>query len=252
MHRMSYDEFRVALTLRLHLPQKCILSGTVCDCKTTGTPIPLDVHGIHLTTGCHKRGNATRNHDRVKEQTVKLLAYCGLSMKVEERDAFRVFDEENGQRPDITIFNLPDHQGNYYLDVRITSPIPPNTGQLSLTQARQHFRAGNQSFREKMRAYRLATDNNLGFSPIVFETTGQMHSDTATFFANCLNHASRVRKVPSPILWKYWMSSVMCTLQRSMAMGIITRSFEVYGCRFQESSDTLPAAIRGFPSIRAA
>ena len=80
---------------------------------------------------------------------MKLLSYCGLSTKVEERNTFRVIDTDNGQRPDITIFNLPDHQGNYYLDVRVTSPIPSNTGQLSLVQARQHFRAGNQSFREK-------------------------------------------------------------------------------------------------------
>ena len=33
MHEIAYDEFRVALTLRLFHHQKCIIPGTTCDCR---------------------------------------------------------------------------------------------------------------------------------------------------------------------------------------------------------------------------
>jgi hypothetical protein len=117
MHRMANDHFRVAITLRLYLPQKCILPGTTCNCIKGKRAVQLDLQGIHLTTGCIKGGNSIHNHDRMKEQTVKILSYCGLSTKLEETNAFRGHDENNGNRPDITIFNLPDHQGKYFLDV---------------------------------------------------------------------------------------------------------------------------------------
>ena len=110
------------MTVRLFLHQKCIIPSTMCDCRKGKNAIPLDCNGIHLTTGCIKGGNSIHNHDRVKEQTAKILSYCGLSTKVEEQNAFRVYDEENGKRPDITVFNHPDHAGKFFLDVRISSP----------------------------------------------------------------------------------------------------------------------------------
>ena len=165
---------------------------------------------------------------------------------MEERNAFRALDEDNGQRPDITIFNLPNYTGNYYLDVRITSPLPPNGGQLTLTAANKRFRAGNESFKDKMRDYQIATTHNLGFLPTIFETTGQMHPETESFFGSCLNHASTVRKIPFPVLWKFWMSSIMFSLQRSMAEGIIGRNFEIYGRQYQETGETSTEMIRNF------
>ena len=245
-HHIANDEFRVALTLRLRLPQKCILPGTMCDCRKGKSAIPLDPFGIHLTTGCIKGGNSIHNHDRMKEQTVKILSYCGLSTKVEEKNAFRGYDEDNGNRPDITIFNLPDHTGKYFLDIRLSSPVPANAGPLTLPQAKKRFRSGNQAFIEKVRYYQHATAQGLGFLPIIFETTGQMHPDTESFFTSCLQQAARVRQIPLPVLWKYWMSSLMFTLQRTMASGIIGRSFEVYGRKHKEHFETSRGAIRDF------
>jgi hypothetical protein len=203
MHRLPNDQFRVALTLRLYLPQKCILPATMCDCRKGKNEIPLDRQGIHLTTGCIKGGNSIHNHDRVKEQAVKILSYCGLSTKVEERNAFRGYDEDNGNRPDITIFNHPDHPGKFFLDVRLSSPVPANSGRLELSDAKKKFRSGNKAFSEKVKAYKHATDQGLGFLPIIFETTGQMHPDTQLFFMSCLEQAARVRQIKLAVLWKY-------------------------------------------------
>ena len=246
MHKIANDEFRVALTLRLFLHQKCIIPGTMCDCRKGKSAIPLDCNGIHLTTGCIKGGNSIHNHDRVKDQTAKILSYCGLSTKVEEQNAFRVYDEDNGKRPDITIFNHPDHAGKFFLDVRISSPVPANSGPLTIPQAKKKFRAGNKAFSEKVNSYKHALDQGLGFLPIIFETTGQMHHETLPFLVTCLEQASRVRQIPFTVLWKYWMSTLMFTLQRSMAQGIIGRSSEIYGRRFKETYETSRGAVRDF------
>ena len=245
MHKIANDEFRVALTLRLFLHQNCIIPGTMRDCRKGKSAIPLDCNQIHLTTGCIKGGNSIHNHDRVKDQTAKILSYCGLSTKVEEQNAFRMYDEENGKRPDITIFNHPDHAGKFFLDVHISSPVPANSGPLTIPQAKKKFRARNKAFSEKVNSYKHALDQGLGSKPIIFETPGQMHHETVLFFITCLEQASRVRQIPFTVLWKYWIT-LMFTLQRSMAQGIIGRSSEIYGQRFKETYGTSRVAVRDF------
>ena len=154
MHKIANDEFRAALTLRLFLHQKCIIPGTMCDCKKGKSAVPLDCNGIHLTTCCIKGGNSICN--RVKDQTAKILSYCRLSTKVEEQNAFRAYDEDSGKKPDITIFNHPDHAGKFFLNVRIRSPVPANSGPLTIPQAKKKFRAGNKAFSEKVNSYKHA------------------------------------------------------------------------------------------------
>ena len=39
--------------------------------------------------------------------------------------------------------------------------------------------------REKVNSYKHAIDQGLGFLPIIFETTGQMHHETLPFFVTC-------------------------------------------------------------------
>ena len=214
----------------------------MCDCKKDKSAIPFDCNGIHLTTGCFKGGNSIHNHDRVKDQTAKILSYCGLSTKVEEQNAFRRYDEENGKRPDITIFNHPDHAGEFFLDVRISSLVPGNSGPLTIPQAKKKIRAGNKAFSEKVNSYKHALEQGLGFFPIIFETTGQVHHKTLPFFITCLEQASRVCQIPFTVLHKF----LMFTLQRSMAQGIIARSSEIYGRRFKETYETSRGAVRDF------
>ena len=76
--------------------------------------------------------------------------------------------------------------------------------------------------------YKHALDQGFGFLHIIFETTGQMHHETLSFIT-CLEQASRVRQIPFAVLWKYWMSTLMFTLQRSMAQGIIRRALRSTG-----------------------
>ena len=132
------------------------------------------------------------------------------------------------------------------MDVHISSPVPANSGPLTIPQAKKKFRAGNKAVSEKVSSYKHALDQGLGFLPIIFETTGKMHHETLPFFVTCLEQASRVRQIPFTVLWTYWMSTLMFTLQRSMAQGIIGRSSEIYGRRFKETYETSRGAVRDF------
>ena len=159
-------------------------------------------------------------------------------MKVEERNAFRVFAEENGQRPDITIFNLPDQQGNYYLDVRITSPIPPNTGRLSQSQARQRFRAGNQSFRLIIiSGFYLLLSRLLARCTLILQlsllTVSTMSRGCGRYLVLSYGSSGCLRLcVPCCAVWRWGLS---VEALRCMDAGFRRR--------------VTPAAIRGFASV---
>jgi hypothetical protein len=247
MHRMTDQQFQVALTLRLFLPQKCIRPNTLCTCRKGPSAIPLDAQGVHLCTGCNQQGTRINSHDRVRDQIVTILSYCGVSTKTEERNCFRAQDPDNEMRADISAFNLPDHGGTVLLDVRLTSPVPANDGPLTRRAAARRFRAGELSFKEKRRTYQaLAERSNLGFEAIVFEITGQMHESTRLLLDSCLRQAARIRNAPFKVLWHYWISTLMFTLQRNMADGILQRSADIYGRKFKEFYETSPETIEGF------
>ena len=207
MHKIANDEFRVALTLQLFRHQKCIIPTRV-RCA-----IPLDCNGIHVTTGCIKGGNSIHNHDRVKDQTAKILSYCGLSTKVEEQNAFRVYDEDNGKRPDITVFNHPDHAGKFFLDVRISSPVPA-THHPSSKEEVPRWKQGLQWEGKQLQA--------------------------------CTRSRSRI---PTYYFRDNWSNaSWNSTLLRHLP-GTSLRSSEIYGRRFKETYETSRGAVRDFGYI---
>ena len=74
MHHIANDEFRVALTLRLRLPQKCILPGTMCDCRkgksASGSLRNSSHHGLYLGRQLHPQ---PRSHEGADGQDPVLL-----------------------------------------------------------------------------------------------------------------------------------------------------------------------------------
>jgi hypothetical protein len=245
-HTMNNSQFETAMTLRLFLPQKSIIPGTHCDCSKSRS-ITLDQQGIHLCTGCISQGTRINTHNRVRDQIANILGYCGVYSLTEERDIFRTIDPDNGSRPaDISAFNLPTIPGKQLLDIRITSSIPPNNpANFTIEQANSTDRAVNRSFKEKERKYKdISSSLDLGFLPLVFEISGRMHPATEQLLQDCLQHASNSRHIPFPVLWKYWISALMITLQRGLSDGIAIRTFSIYGRRFKESFETTGYAMR--------
>jgi len=245
-HTMNNSQFETAMTLRLFLPQKSIIPGTYCDCSKSRA-ITLDPQGIHLCTGCISQGTRINTHNRVRDQIANILGYCGVYSLTEERDIFRAADPDNGSRPaDISAFNLPTIPGKQLLDIRITSSIPPNNpSNFTLQQANSPDRAINRSFKDKERKYKdISSSLDLGFLPLVFEISGRMHPATEQLLQDCLQHASNSRHIPFSVLWKYWISALMVTLQRGLSDGIAIRTFNIYGRKFKESYETSGNAMR--------
>jgi hypothetical protein len=250
-HSFSNKQFEVALCLRLFLPQNTICPGTKCNCSSKSGNT-LDLNGIHLCTGCNKSGTRINTHNRIRDHVGDLLSYCGFSNKVEERDVFRGDDPDNGTRPDISVLNIPlgSEAKTHLLDIRLTSPVP-DTRTITMSQATQHGRAGKTAFKQKCSKYAgPAASNDLGFLPIVFEITGQMHPESKKLFEVAIKHAAENRNIPYSTLWHYWTSALMVALQRNLADGIIKRCLDIYGAKLH--TNRIPdVVVRDFQHMKA-
>ena len=254
LHKMTNEQFAIALTLRMYLPQKCILPGMKCNCSgNRGKHAVIDVYGIHFCTGCSLQGVRITTHNKVRDRVGMILNYCGVFTVTEERDAFRGDDPTNGKRPDLSAFNLPKLAGKQALDIQITSPIPSGSGHdsLSESQAGKPLRAATKAFQKKQSVYQKICDNNaIGFLPIIFESTGRLHPTTEDLLKNSLQKAAEVRQVEFSRLWKFWMSSLMMLLQSSLAEGIWVRSNSIFGRKFNYTHESTERSVREFNDRR--
>jgi hypothetical protein len=251
-HTMQNTEFEMALALRLRLPQKCIVKNITCTCSTRKKVVKPDIYGIHFCTGCNKDGVRIQSHDRIRDQLDRILRYCNILTVREEKNVFRGNDPENGKRPDISALNLPGKTVKYLLDVRLTSPIPAiNPESLTLAQAKIPCRAANKAFAEKMKKFHEdASNNNLGFLPVIFEITGKMHPEVRTLLHSIVSQKSKQNSAPFAAIWKYWISSLMMTLQKKLVEGILERCFNIYGSRFEETYESNRQAIIEIDRLR--
>ena len=233
-------QFEMALCLRLRLPQKCIVKNIRCSCSKPGRIVNPDIYGIHFCTGCNDDGVRIQTHDRTRDQFERILRYCNILTTREEKNIFRGQDPDNGKRADISALNLPGKTVKHLLDIRLTSPIPAtNPERLTLAQAKVPLRAANKSYEEKMRKYAAdADDNNLGFIPIVFEITGRMHPATRDLLHEVIAQKARDKVAPFASMWKYWISSLMITIQKNLVDGIHERCSNIYGSKFEETHET--------------
>ena len=107
-----------------------------------------------------------------------MLKYCGLWSKREENNCFQTIDDPDSQRrPDISVLGAPQHfDKKLVMDICITNPIPGSkkctASKLTLNDASKVGRAAHISFQRKNSLYNVAaTENNLDFLPIIFDTT---------------------------------------------------------------------------------
>jgi hypothetical protein len=244
-HSVPNRQFQMALTLRLFLPQKLILSGTRCNCAEMKNH-SIDAQGIHFATGCNRQGVRIQTHNRVRDMVATILRYCGIGVRIEERSPFRGADPENAMRSDITVFGIPSRgAGKYHIDIRITSPVPPNLALLTAKEALISFRAGVKSLKEKNRKYRGVVEaNGMKFIPMVFEITGKMDFGSRNFLGEVLSFASEDRRIPFIVLWRYWISALMVCLQKNLMEGVQTRAFDLNGRGWKDSRETSAGMIR--------
>ena len=220
----SNQEYQTALAVRLHLTINCVTPGLKCNCKSS--PF-IDSTCHHLITGC-KEGRIRQNHHSVLQHSLsKLFRYCGLKVINEEPDCFKTIDPSDNKRPDISILNsnLLGYSQKLILDISVTSPFTGtetgNIQSISLSKARSVERAAKIRFQQKQQKYNNCSALHfLDFLPLVFETSGRLHSDGVLFMKRLAEAGSTLRSIPLDIFINYIYKSFSCLFQKSVAFEI--------------------------------
>ena len=147
-------------------------------------------------------------------------------------------DENNNQRPDLSVWNMPNHTRKVVADIQVTCPVPVKfTRALSVSQARQPGRAANVAHRSKTQKYAaVAATNNLEFQPLIFESTGRLHSSCEGFLKAAVSKMSQGNAKLNSMYTNFWISRVVCTLQKGISAAILHRSCTINGNLVHEAN----------------
>lgn len=232
------SEFRILLNMRLYLSQPDRSEGLRCDCKNH--PL-IDDHTHHLITACPKLALGMNIHNSVCNTIKELANSAGIRAKREQVGAFQnIFvpgftDKQRNMRPDLSLFNLPFQAPNVVLDISSTTPIPIfGNAPYTRDMAKQPMRAAELRYQQKMNTYDpIAKANNLKFHPIIFETTGSMHSESLAFIKELLKLFDD-RYQGGTLLKKYWLDRISCSYQHQVAQAIRDKLRYLKGIRYSQ------------------
>ena len=151
---ITNEEFTAQLCYRLYLRQPSFIPGSRCTCKSR---TELDPRSHHIATACAKGGFRNTTHSALGYVIKDLLNCAGIMARREESGCLRGADEDNNQRSDLSVWNIPYHTRKVvvgiqaiYSFIHVTCPVPVKfTRALSISQARQPGRAANAAHRSK-------------------------------------------------------------------------------------------------------
>ena len=103
---------------KLFLRQPTIPVGRNCSCSTT--PF-IDVEGRHFTSGCGLRGV---RQSTSRAETQYIIHYSHATCTFEDRHVLRAVDENEGLRPDLTVFNAPNYNAPLLVDISVVKSFP--------------------------------------------------------------------------------------------------------------------------------
>jgi hypothetical protein len=207
-----------------------LLPNSKCDCNKSCPPI--DINGLHFATGCNKDGGRIRQHDAMVRAINETLKADGLLTVVEERGCFNKENLTTKSRPDISVFNFPGNAGKkLILDITITNPIPLGltTKLKNVEQSKAKNRSGQKASHLKNEMYKKK-ENSADYAvlPIVFESTGSGYSKTVSFLKKIIKQKENIKAKPIEGMQRYWLTYLMVTLQKYVAMNINERVLNVY------------------------
>ena len=229
------EEFTAQLCYRLYLRQPSFIPGSRCTCKSRPE---LDPRSHHIATACAKGGFRNATHSALGYVIKDLLNCAGIMARREESGCSRGADENNNHRPDLSVWNMPNHTRKVVADIQVTCPVPVKfTRALSVSQARQPGRAANAAHRSKTQKYAaVAATNNLEFQPLIFESTGRLHSSCEGFLKAAISKMSQGNAKLNSIYTNFWISRVVCTLQKGISAAILHRSCTINGNLVHETN----------------
>ena len=249
------NAFKVLLRYRLFLSQHGVRPGLRCDCNTTRTPPLVDSHCHHLITGCPKTGCGIKIHHAQANTFKELGNMFGIMSTREENGLFR---DANGdiipKRPDVSYHDRPGEHPIHLLDISNTSPIPilgvaANNAYNRDIAMLEGYQAEIR-YTEKITTYNaLANQNGHKFVPIIFETTGRMHSKSLAYIRSLMHQANNIHdKHP---LCNYWLCRISCVFQHQVANAIIDKLGKLNGAGLAGSRhENRPDFISSFNHLR--
>jgi hypothetical protein len=188
------------------------------------------------------KGYRISTHDSVSDLVQKIFHYAGYRSKREQNGMFVGNTRGIGElsRGDLTISNFGHRP--LLLDFRITSCYPANGGVLSdndinnedLCQSnlKKHFDLKNNHYKD------AAEEMNIDFLPCIIDIGGQLQQSFKILLKKVLKVASETRNIPFSILWNYWISALLVTLQKGRAKAVIGLGMRTLGSGIPDSYDT--------------
>jgi len=236
---LTFDSttFQIAICHRLYLPQPEGSTGLRCDCSRRGEHPVIDDRCHHIITSCPKNAFGMNLHNAVSNTIKEAVNAAGFRAKREEVGCFQnVIDEfserERRMRPDLTVFDLPGSHRKVIIDVSNICPIPISGIQpLNHEDAKQIQRAAQLRYDAKMLKYdAISSANGIKFQPIIFETTGRVHSQSLRFLRSVLRNISGY--MDGKLLQAYWLNRISCSFQQQLAISIRDKLRKQKGQRF--------------------
>ena len=127
--------------------------------------------------------------------------------RMEELVCFQEVDPNTQRRPDISILPGTLSRQKIILDISITNPI--QAANANNTTPRETGKQAQVVYMAKMNKYSaIATANDLDFKPIVYESTGLLHTDARNFFLAVAKAAELYRNIASSTLFNYLLTSL--------------------------------------------
>jgi len=239
----SDPAFRILLLRYLLIPIPALGGSPVmCDCFKSiknGIHTTIDSRGDHCLC-CPRTGFGINIHNGALLVIQQIAQAAGRTAKREPNSVYAAAKRDpviaatftaaqHSSRPDLLIQHLTGPTPNVVLDVTF---ITPNPSGLTLAQARIPQRAAEIRFKEKNRKYLpISRACRLGFHPIVFETTGRIHSSSLTFIRSLLKNISGGFR-DGALLRRFWLEKLMCTVHQSFANSILDKINLQCGQRF--------------------
>ena len=239
--------FKISLCYRLYLPIPPFIDGSRCSCKRR---THLDPLGHHLATACGVAGTRHHTHDSMAHVLKDMLNYAGIMTRHEEIGCFREAFPDNNQKPDLSVFNMPNLDKKLVLDIAVASPVDSQVSrQISRRVALNKERRAKSRFNEKVTKYQeVSTANNLEFLPIIIESTGGLHHKALEFYNSVIDHMSNGDNQYKLMCNLFWSGRLSCRLQKSIASAILSKSQVVNGLLTSERSfQFTPEYISNFP-----
>ena len=235
--------FRILLHRYLMIPIPALdCSPVMCNCFKSikhGIHTTIDSRGDHCLC-CPRTGLGSNIHNAVLLVLQQMAQAAGKTARREPIDIFAAAgrdpataasftDIQLNSRPDLLIQNLTGRDSKVSLDVSFTTPNPSS---LTLSQARIPQRASDIRFNEKNQKYlSISKACRLGFHPIVFETSGRIHSSSLSFIRSLLKNISGGFR-DGALLRRFWLEKLMCTAHQNIANSILDKINLQCGQRF--------------------